>query len=706
MNDQVTSRRRSGAIGQPYLNDLVSAVSAPAMSLSARSGQIRPLGAEGLYVHDLRALSRLEVTVDGVEPVPLGYELCGGTSNQFDSGLLPGQGDGPSFVLVRRRSLGPAGMVESFMIRSYTAIARKFRVEVAVACDLAAISTVKAGLRPTKQQATAVPDGLAWEVPGQCSVRVSASPVPSSVNASAEALVWDIAVEAGQSVTLQLTVELSEDPSRGEALPPSLGGGGAVKVPEVRALDDRLRRWVELSLADITQLQMALPDGPTEVFLAAGVPWYLTLFGRDSIWAARMLLPIGTELALGTLSALARRQGRSYDTATGEQPGKILHEVRRKINYDQTSLKLHTLPPVYYGTIDATALWVCLLHDAWRWGLAEDDVAPLLGPMRRCLDWLADNVLRGDGFVRYIDESGRGLANQGWKDSSDAIQSRDGRLARPPIALCEVQGYAYEAAIGGAELLEAFGLDGAERWRQLAVDLADQFRSHFWVSDDEGPYPAVALQDDGTPMGSVSSNIGHLLGTGLLSAQESTLVARRLGGPDLNSGFGLRTLGKSSKGYNPFSYHLGSVWPHDTSIAIRGLARAGGKDGERSANLLIEGLLSAAEAFDYRLPELYSGCDKAGRQRPLPYPASCHPQAWTAASSIAVLASYLGISPDMPNHRIALAPLNAPTGLRSVDGFRTGSARLRVQIGPDGTTTLSGAPAGTEVLNAPWRERA
>jgi glycogen debranching enzyme len=295
------------------------------------------------------------------------------------------------------------------------------------------------------------------------------------------------------------------------------------------------------------------------------------------------------------------------------------------------------------------------------------------------------------------------LANQGWKDSSDAIQSRDGRLARPPIALCEVQGYAYEAALGGAELLEAFGLDGAERWRQLAADLADRFRSHFWVSDDEGPYPAVALQDDGTPMGSVSSNIGHLLGTGLLSAQESTLVARRLGGPDLNSGFGLRTLGKSSKGYNPFSYHLGSVWPHDTSIAIRGLARAGGEDGERSANLLIEGLLSAAEAFDYRLPELYSGCEKAGRQRPLPYPASCHPQAWTAASSIAVLASYLGISPDMPNHRIVLAPLNAPTGLRSVDGFRTGSARLRVQIGPDGTTTLSGAPAGTEVVNAAWR---
>ena len=394
---------------------------------------------------------------------------------------------------------------------------------------------------------------------------------------------------------------------------------------------------------------MALPDGPTEVFLAAGAPWYLTLFGRDSIWAARMLLPIGTELALGTLRALARRQGRSFDTLTGEQPGKILHEVRRQTNYDQTSAKVHTLPPVYYGTIDATPLWVCLLHDAWKWGLPEADVATLLGPLRCCLDWLAGSVRDGDGFVRYIDESGRGLANQGWKDSSGAIQFRDGRLARPPIALCEVQAYAYEAATAGADLLEAFGLDGPERWRQLAAELADRFRSHFWVADEEGPYPAVALQDDGAPVDSLSSNIGHLLGTGLLSPEESALVARRLGGPDLNSGFGLRTLASSSLGYNPFSYHRGSVWPHDTAIAITGLARTGGEEAQRSANLLIEGLLSAAEAFDYRLPELYSGCGKAGRRRPLPYPASCHPQAWTAASSIAVLAAHLGISPDMPD---------------------------------------------------------
>ena len=634
-------------MGQPYLHNLVAAVSAPAMSLSARGGQIRPQGAEGLYVHDLRALSQLEVTIDGAEPVPLGYELCGGASNQFVSALPPDEGDGPAFVLVRRRTLGPSGMVESFTIKSYAATARELRLEATLTCDLAAISTVKAGLRPAELPAQATADGLAWEVPGQCSVNAAASPLPSSVNAANGRVRWDISVEAGQAVTLQLTVELSENASRAAVLPPAPGARRALPSPGVMAVDDRLHRWVELSLADLGQLQVALPDAPTEVFLAAGAPWYLTLFGRDSIWAARMLLPLSTELAFGTLRALARRQGRALDAETGEQPGKMLHEVRRQTNYDGASANLHTLPPVYYGTIDATPLWVCLLHDAWRWGLPEADVAPLLAPMRRGLDWLADVGRGGDGFVRYMDESGRGLANQGWKDSSDAIQSRGGRLARPPIALCEVQGYAHEAFVAGAEMLEAFGLDGAERWRQLAAELADRFRSHFWVTDQEGPYPAVALECDGTPVDSVTSNIGHLLGTGLLSPEESALVARRLGGPDLNSGFGLRTLATSSQGYNPFSYHRGSVWPHDTAIAITGLARTRGEEAQKSANLLIEGLLSAAEAFDYRLPELYSGGDKAGRRRPLPYPASCHPQAWTAASSIAVLAAHLGTRPDV-----------------------------------------------------------
>ena len=481
-------------------------------------------------------------------------------------------------------------------------------------------------------------------------------------------------------------------------------GGAALPVPRVEAVDQRLGRLIELGLTDLGSLRMAGPAHPADMFLAAGAPWYLTLFGRDSIWAARMLLPLGTDLALGTLRTLARRQGRAFDIQTGEQPGKILHEVRRAPSEDQErgSDRLGgrppSLPPVYYGTVDATPLWVCLLYDAWKWGMSSSDVHPLLAPMERCLTWVAESGCRRDGFVSYVDESGRGLANQGWKDSSDAVQFRDGRIARAPIALCEVQGYAYQAAMGGAELLDAFGEKGADRWREFAAELAERFRARFWVEDSEGPYPAIALEDDGTAVDSLSSNIGHLLRTGILSSAECELVARRLDGPDLNSGFGLRTLAASSRGFNPLSYHCGSVWAHDTAIAIDGLARTPSVAARGAVNSLTEGLLSAAEAFRYRLPELYGGHERSSLEAPLPYPASCHPQAWTAAAGIVVLTALLGIQPDVPAGTVRVGPPAIPTALRCVEGLRVGGSGTCVHIDADGVARVAGLPPGLRVL--------
>ncbi len=231
------------------------------------------------------------------------------------------------------------------------------------------------------------------------------------------------------------------------------------------------------------------PVDPRDCFLAAGSPWFLTLFGRDSIWAARMLLPLGTDLAGGTLRTLARRQGRVAVPDTEEQPGKILHEVRRAQLDLGPALQL---PPVYFGTVDATPLWVCLLADAWRWGLAPGQVEALLPDLERALSWLVtDADADGDGFLEYVDHSGHGLANQGWKDSGDSIQWADGRLADPPIALCEVQGYAYEAAVSGADLLDAFGRPGSDRLREWAQALRTRFRGSFWVEDAVGAYPAA-----------------------------------------------------------------------------------------------------------------------------------------------------------------------------------------------------------------------
>ena len=440
-------------------------------------------------------------------------------------------------------------------------------------------------------------------------------------------------------------------------------------------------------------MRLVEPGHPEDTFLGAGVPWFLTLFGRDSLWAARMLLPFGTDLARGTLRVLARRQGRRLDSASGEAPGKIMHELRYESLFGLTA---EAAPVVYYGTIDATLLWIDLLHEAWRWGLPEAEVAALLPHLQAALGWLADHAdPDGDGFLEYIDDS-RGLANQGWKDSVDAVRFRDGQRARPPIALCEVQGYAYQAAIAGAELLDAFGLPDGDRWREYAAALAQRFRERFWVDGPDGPYPALALDGDKRPVDALASNIGHLLGTGLLSAEESALVARHLASPAMAGGYGLRTMAADSGGYNPLSYHCGSIWPHDTAIAIARLARAG---HGAAAAVLADGLLSAAETFGYQLPELYGGDDRTVWGRPVPYPAACHPQAWSAAASVAILQAAIGVYPDVPRGTVHLRPLpGAPLGAIDLQGLRIAGTDVTASVPRDGRASLTGLPASLRVV--------
>jgi glycogen debranching enzyme len=697
------------ATGQPYLHDLVSSVFAPAMALSGRDGQVRRGGAQGLYVRDIRALSGIVLSVGGVEPVNLHYELVGGAENEFRSVVGgPKEGDpDPKLLVLRHREVLAWGMVEHISVRSYEPRAMRCRVELVLSCDFAGMAAVKGGMATLPQPAGALEGGLTWEIPDRCSTRATGSPRPDTVDAAQGLLAWDIEIPPRGVTTVSLSVEFREDAANAPVeAPPS--GRAEFQAPEVVAADSRIAKWVEVSMADLARLRLVAPGHPADVFLAAGAPWYLTLFGRDSLWAARMLLPLGTELALGTLSALARRQGRSDNLRTGEQPGKIPHELRRDNAYDIDAMgrrerNYFSLPPVYYGTVDATPLWVCLLHDAWLWGAPEERVEALLAPMTRCLEWTAGSGRDHRGFLSYIDASGHGLANQGWKDSADAVQYKDGQLAKGPVALSEVQGYAYEAAMGGAELLDAFGVPGGDRWRAFAQDLAKRFRASFWVEDANGPYPAIALDGSGAPVDSLTSNIAHLLGTGILRADESELVARRLGQPDLASGFGLRTLAASSAGFNPVSYHCGSVWAHDTAIAIAGLARAHAPSSERAVTTLSEGLLAAAESFGYRVPELYGGDDRRTSTGPVPYPASCHPQAWTAAASVATLTSLLGLEPDVPRRFVRVAP-NSSTGtcLRSVDGISIAGSKVKVELpGPaddfaDGAR-LIGLPDGIKV---------
>ena len=675
---------------QPFLHDACVTLYAPSFAISHADGQIDG-SADGFYHGDSRALARLTVAADGIAIAPVRGAFEGADRAAF-RGVLRGLGEetpDPAVTLHRRRRVTPGRLEETLEVANAGRQNVRVRLIVTAGTDLAPMERVKSGHAQSPVSATATESGLDWSR-DSFAVRLTSSPEPATVDPAAGRLEYDIELTPRSSWTAVLHCDAAHED--GDQFPAPPADSLPWRTPVLRSADRRFDQWLSQSAADLDRLRLTDPDKPADQFLAAGAPWFLTLFGRDSLWAARMLLPLGTDLAAGTLRTLARRQGVKSDQDTEEQPGKILHEVRRATqNFNEN----FSLPPCYYGTVDATPLWITLLHDSWRWGLAPEQVEQLLPHAESALAWMRDHGdADGDGFLKYIDHTGRGLANQGWKDSGDSIRYRDGRFATSPIALCEVQAYAYEAARGGADLLRAFGRPGADRWEEWAERLRDRFRSHFWVEDERGPYPAVALDGDKKPVDSVTSGFGQLLGTGLLNHEESALLAARLGAPDLDSGHGLRTLSSDSVAYNPYGYHIGSIWPHDTAIAVHGLVRAGFPE---TAASLSGGLLTASAGFDGRLPELFAGHGAATDARPSPYPASCRPQAWAAASSVMILQSMLGLSADVPGGTLTVAPGFAEEYRPlKVEGLDIAGGRLDISIDADGTAHIE-APNGLVV---------
>ncbi|MQA79765.1 MAG: amylo-alpha-1,6-glucosidase [Streptosporangiales bacterium] len=649
---------------QPFLHDLSVSLRAPTVVLSGRDGQVRRGGVQGAFHADIRVLAYARVLVGGCEPDPLVVH-DGGPGEVTYVGIVRDLGDSggdPTVRLTRRRTIEADGLTEEIELSSTAAVAVATEVRLAVATDLAAMAVVRGGGAAPDVAPDVLPDGFGWAAGDDDAVRVELTGEGAAVDAGEVVLRWRLRVADPGRVVVPATT----------AVPWSR--------PLVEADDRRLAVLLDWSLADLDALRLATAARPGETFLAAGAPWYFTLFGRDSLWAARMLLPLGTDLAASTLRALVAFQGTRHDPDTAEAPGKIPHELRREALVGRGGL---LLPPAYYGTVDATPLWMILLHDAWRWGLAPEEVEPLLPHLEAAATWLLEHAdPDGDGFLEYVDESGHGLANQGWKDSPDAVRFRDGGIAEGPIALCEVQGYAHEAARAAAALLDAFGRPGAERLRVYADALATAFRERFWVEDERGAYPALALDGDKRPADAVTSNIGHLLGTGLLDAREAALVAERVTSPDMDSGFGLRTMSADSGGYSPLSYHCGTVWPHDTAVVATGLMREG---HSARAAALAAGLVRAAPGFDHRLPELFAGDAREGANPATPYPASCRPQAWAAASAVSVLLVLLGLRPDIPGGVVDLRPASpTPVGALRVDGLVVGADRLTVEVDRDG----------------------
>ena len=618
---------------QPFLSDRVVALSAPTQVWSGDDGDMGAAPIDGVYHGDTRFIRGVELTyvdAQGLEARPewVRASVPAATEVRFDA-LLRGVDDrwpDPKVRLERVRRVADGAVVETLTVRSHLDAPLRLALRVAVTPDFSPLQEVKAGApAPGGWTADADAPGTVVVRRGEADLTLTAPDGEIAVAADDLTVAWTLEVPARGVAEVAWTVAL-HDPSlvvrgAGDPAPWSMPSAPA-------SADPRLGRWLTQALADLEALRLALPDHPDDVFYAAGAPWFFTLFGRDSLWAARLMLPIDVSVAASTLRVLARLQGIGTTPETAEQPGKIMHELRSAtLSMPGEGIEL---PPLYYGTVDATPLWVCLLADAARLGMPAGEVEELLPALEKALAWLIDSAGE-DGFLDYVDETGHGLSNQGWKDSGDSIQWRDGRLAEGPIALSEVQGYAYEAALGGADLLDRFGRDGGDDLRAWAAGLKRRFAERFWVTTPEGRYPAIALDRDGRAVDTLTSNAGHLIGTGILEPAEEAEVAALLVSPTMSSGFGLRTLSTGAAGYWPLSYHGGSVWTHDTAIVARGMALAG---RTAEARALVTGLLAAAEAFDYRVPELHAGDAASEVRAPAPYPAACRPQAWSAAASV------------------------------------------------------------------------
>ena len=671
---------------QPWLHDLSLTFAAPTQVWSATDGQVGGSALDGVHHGERRVLCLLRLEVDGREPTPVAQHGVRGDTHTYVAvpRHLGDPGPDPTVRVIRKRDVEPGLVRESYTVTSTAAAPVHCTLGLWVAADLAPMDAVKAGRGgdPITPEGVGGPT-LTWERHG---VRgVLRLPGARTTDEGDHVLAtWDVTVAPGQSVTHEMLLTV-DDSAAAVSAPHREAAWSRV---EIDSADRRLGPVVQRSLDDLRLLRLAAPgpDGAEQEFVAAGAPWFLTLFGRDSLWTARMLMPVTTDLAMSTLRLLAHHQGTRTDDTTAEEPGKILHEVRSAgFSLGEDDGAERHLPPVYYGTIDATPLWALTLHDAWRWGSPADEVEALLPALERALTWQVEHGdADGDFLLEYVDRSGHGLSNQGWKDSGDAVRRSDGSRASSPLALAEVQGYAYAAAVRGADLLEAFGRPGTDRWREWAERLREEFSRRFWVEDAVGAFPAIALDRDKRPVVSLTSNIGHLLGTGILDDDGVDVVARRLVGPDMLSGFGIRTLSTHAAGYSPTGYHVGSVWPHDTAICLAGLAA----EGRPETAPVAEALLSALVAFDGRPPELFAGDDRSAQPVPLPYPAACRPQAWSAASAVSLVGSVLGLAPD-DDGDLAVSPVQPWSfGATRVAGLGTRDRRVDIEVSADGSGGL------------------
>jgi glycogen debranching enzyme len=454
-------------------------------------------------------------------------------------------------------------------------------------------------------------------------------------------------------------------------------------------------RVLNRSVRDVRMLWSETDEG--ETYPAAGTPWFDAPFGRDSCMMAMQMLAYRPEIARHVLRLLAKWQGRRIDQAHDEEPGKILHELR----FDELSRSGELPYGPYYGSIDSTPLFLMLAASYFEWTADTRLIRTLLPSIRNALDWMDDyGDSLGNGYLSYQKRSAKGLINQGWKDSWDAVIHADGSLAKAPIALAEVQGYAYAARARLATAVERAGDTAlAERLRSDARRLYKRFNEDYWLTDEH--YYAMAIDGDGAKVASTTSNPAHCLWAGLADPANAQAVVARLMSDDMFSGWGLRTLTDTSARFNPIGYHLGSVWPHDNSIAAMGFKMYGFED---ELNVVASALFDASSSFPYfRLPELFGGEARTNHGAPVPYPVACRPQGWAAGAFPLITQAILGLKAEAPENRLRIVSPRLPVWLNSVlvRGLRVGNGYVTLLYRRDGMDTrveVQEATGGLDVV--------
>jgi glycogen debranching enzyme len=686
----------------------VTIVEGSSFCISAPSGDLGVPGPHGVFFRDTRILSRWDLSIDGEPPEPLAAMTPDPYRATFLARVPRRAARSDTNLLVQRERRVGNGLREELVLRNPAGEPAACTVIVRVDADFADLFEVKEGrVRPRAERTLqAQGERLLLDQRWRGNHRGAVVEAPGATVLEGGTISYTVVVPArGQWSTSLLVrpVVNGEDVDPAFPLDRPLADSVPARrlerwqqsTPMATTGNDALQRTLDRTQKDLGALRIFDPDDPSLAVIAAGAPWFMALFGRDSLLTAYMALPVDRSLALGTLRTLARHQGRVSDPLTEEEPGRILHEVRLGVT---TGLSLGG-GSTYYGTVDATPLFVVLLQEIARWGEDPERVRDLLPHADRALEWVQHHGDRdGDGFVEYQRATDRGLQNQGWKDSWDGINFADGRLAEAPIALCEVQGYVYAAYLGRAELAREFGDDTtAETWTTRAAELKARFNERFWLPD-RGWY-AVALDRDKTAVDACTSNIGHCLWSGIVDTDKAPILAERLLSPEMFTGWGVRTLGATMGAYDPVSYHNGSVWPHDNALIVAGLMRYG---FVAQAQRIAEALLTAAESFGGRLPELFCGFDRAEYPEPVPYPTSCSPQAWASAAPVQLIRTLLRFDPWLPGGTVWVAPvLPADFAPLRIEGLALGNARISLTVSDDQGPSLDGVPAGVEVLCRP-----